>query len=96
MPMRKTNRRELGFTLLECVVVMAIIIIISGMAITQSFGSIESYRANSAMDIVVSQLRVARQLAISQRRSVQITINLGSSPQTISYQMMASTGVEAA
>jgi type II secretory pathway pseudopilin PulG len=73
---------------------MAIIIIISGMAITQSFGNIESYRANSAMDIVVSQLRVARQLAISQRRSVQITINLGSSPQTISYQMMASTGVD--
>jgi hypothetical protein len=58
-----------------------------GMAVIQSFGSLESYRATSAMDVVTSQLRVARQLAISQRRDVQVTFNLAASPQTISYQI---------
>jgi len=74
--MRKTIRKERGFTLLESVVVIGIMMILMGVAVAQSFGSIESYRANSAMDIVVSQLRVARQLAITQRRTVQIWIDI--------------------
>jgi prepilin-type N-terminal cleavage/methylation domain-containing protein len=73
--MRKTNRDELGFSLLETLMVIAIMAVLTGMVIVQSFGSMESYQANSAMDVVVSQLRVARQLAISQRRVVQIWID---------------------
>jgi type II secretory pathway pseudopilin PulG len=73
--MRKTTRKERGFTLLESAIVVGIMMVVMGIAVAQSFGSIESYRANSAMDIVVSQLRVARQLAITQRRTVQIWID---------------------
>lgn len=88
--MRKTKRDELGFSLLETLMVIAIMAVLTGMAIVQSFGSMESYQANSAMDVVVSQLRVARQLAISQRRVVEIWVD--STPESdgryhIKYQV---------
>lgn len=73
--MRKTIRKQRGFTLIESVTVIGIMMVLMGMAIIQSFGTLESYQANSAQDVVVSQLRVARQLSISQRRVVQIWID---------------------
>jgi len=86
--MRKTNRKEGGFTLLEIIVVVGIMMILMGMAVIQSFGSLETYKATSAMDVVTSQLRVARQLAISQRRDVQISFNLVGPTQSISYKIL--------
>lgn len=90
--MRETNPRERGFTLLEMVLVVAILMILMGIAVVQSFGSLEGYQANSAQDIVVSQLRVARQLAISQRRYVTITFNTASNPQSMTYQVQPRQG----
>jgi type II secretory pathway pseudopilin PulG len=91
--MRKANRKDLGFTLLESVVVIGIMMVLMGMAIIQSFGSLGSYQANSALDVVVSQLRVARQLAISQRRTVQIWIDSVPEPVDnryhVKYQVQA-------
>jgi type II secretory pathway pseudopilin PulG len=93
LPMIGKNRKEQGFSLLETLIVIGVMFILAGITLIKSFGTMESYRANSAMDTVISQLRVARQLAISQRRSVQIAFNLGSTPQTISYQALARPGV---
>jgi prepilin-type N-terminal cleavage/methylation domain-containing protein len=90
--MRKTNKREKGFSLIEAMIAVAIMLTVAAFAMVQSFGSIENYRVNAAMDIVVSQLRVARQLAISQRRYVTITITTSTSPQTITYQIVSDTG----
>jgi hypothetical protein len=36
---------------------------------------VQTYTANAAMDVVSSQLRVARQISISQRRYVKVTID---------------------
>jgi prepilin-type N-terminal cleavage/methylation domain-containing protein len=88
--MRNTKRNEQGFSLLETLVVIGVMGVLSGMAIYQSFGSLETYQANSAMDIVSGQLRVARQLAISQRRPVAITITPVSTDHglpSITYQL---------
>jgi type II secretory pathway pseudopilin PulG len=74
-PMNKTSRKQRGFSLLEAVVVIGIMMVLMGIAVVQSFGSFESYQANAAQDVVVSQLRVARQLAISQRRAVDVWID---------------------
>lgn len=93
--MRMIKRNEQGFTLLEAVVVIGIMLVLAGFSMIQSFGTMESYRANSAMDIVASQLRVARQLAISQRRTVQVWFNTNATPQTISYQVQPRLGVAA-
>jgi type II secretory pathway pseudopilin PulG len=72
---KKTTRKERGFSLMEAVVVIAIMMTLMGIAVIQSFGSMQSYQVNSAQDLVVSQFRVARQLAISQRRIVQVWID---------------------
>ena len=73
--MNHKNRNEQGFSLLEGLIVLGIMFILASITIFKSFGTMSSYQANSAMDIVRSQLRVARQLAISQRRDVQISFN---------------------
>jgi len=73
--MKNTTRAQRGFTLLETVVVVGIMMVLMGIAIISSFGSMQSYQVNSAEDVVVSQLRVARQMAISQRRTVQVWID---------------------
>jgi len=87
------NRNEQGFSLLETLIVVSVILILSGITIFKSFGTMESYKANSAMDVVSGQLRVARQLAISQRRAVQVWFNLNAVPQNIQYQVQARPNV---
>jgi len=94
----RSAKREKGFSLLEAVVVLGIMMALAGLAIIQSFGSRESYIANSALDTVVGQLRLARELAIAQRRDVVITIVTNPAPgQTphVDYQIKAPVGAAA-
>jgi type II secretory pathway pseudopilin PulG len=93
--MNRTTKREQGFTLLEAVVVIGIMFTVMAIAVVQSFGSMQNYEANSSLDIVASQLRLAREVAITQRRNVQIfiTTNPGAgNPQLISYQQLPAPG----
>jgi prepilin-type N-terminal cleavage/methylation domain-containing protein len=83
---RLTRKREQGFTLLETLIVVGIMGMLTGMAVIGSRGTMQTYRANAALDTVSSQLRTARQISISQRRWVQITINQVAN--TISYQVL--------
>jgi len=94
--MKKSKRREEGFSLVEAMVAVGIMLTVMAFAMVQSFGSIESYRVNAAMDIIVSQMRVARQLAISQRRNVTVSFTTGSTPQKITYQVVADYGTNLA
>ena len=91
--MKKLNRREQGFSLIELVVVVAVMFIVAAFAIFQSMGSMANYKANAAQDVVFSQLRVARGLAISQRRTVQVWIDQTFSgpggTQQVKYQVQA-------
>ena len=87
--MRKPKRGQQGFTLLETMIVLGIILVVTGIAVVQTFSSMQSYRANAAMDVVMGQLRVARQLGISQRRAVLIQFNAAANPPTVAYQVQA-------
>jgi prepilin-type N-terminal cleavage/methylation domain-containing protein len=82
---RATNKREQGFTLLESLIVVGIMGVLTAMAVIGSRGSMQTYRANAALDTVSSQMRLARQISISQRRWVQITVDQVNN--TISYQI---------
>jgi type II secretory pathway pseudopilin PulG len=81
------NKGEQGFTLLESLVVIGIMMVLVAIAIAGSMGSMQNYRANAALDTVTSQLRVARSISITERRSVRITIDQVAN--TISYQVKA-------
>jgi type II secretory pathway pseudopilin PulG len=94
----RSAKRQKGFSLLEATIVVGIMLVLAGFAVIQSFGSREMYLANSALDTVVGQLRLARELAITQRRDVVITIvtnpGAGQLPH-IDYQVKAPVGAKA-
>jgi type II secretory pathway pseudopilin PulG len=94
------NKPQRGFSLLEALTAIALIMILSGMAI-MNFGSvIPNAKANSAMDQMLYQLRSARARAIAHRRKVQIqfvgtnqltiteiaTIGAAPPPTTVSFE----------
>jgi len=78
--MSKTQR---GFSLIEGLVAMSLIMIVLGMAIINFGNVLPNAKANSAMDQVVYQLRSARGRAIAHRRNVQVQF-VGTNQITIS------------
>jgi prepilin-type N-terminal cleavage/methylation domain-containing protein len=70
--MRKNNR---GFTLLEVSMVMSLALVAAGIGIVQIKNSLTAVDANTAGTTVVNQLRYAREIAVNQRRNVNITFN---------------------
>jgi len=64
-----------GFSLLEMIIVMAIALIVMAGAVLMVRGTLQTYKADQAANIVTTQLRNARQLAISQRRWVKVTFD---------------------
>jgi type II secretory pathway pseudopilin PulG len=94
--MRRTTNQENGFSLLESVVVIGIMMIMMSFAIFKSTNMMPNYKADAAQDVVVSTLRQARQLAITQRRDVQVWFDQAFSGadqvQHINYQVVAIGG----
>ena len=64
------RRRERGIGLLEVLITFAIIAIITAMAVPQLIASRRLYRATGIMREVMSQMRYARQQAMSRRQAV--------------------------
>lgn len=65
-----------GFSMLETLVVIGIILIVLSMALIQLQPSIQQFHANAARDQIQGALRQARELAISERRYVQVQFNV--------------------
>jgi prepilin-type N-terminal cleavage/methylation domain-containing protein len=72
MPVQDRNRQR-GFTLVELVIVIAIVLILAGFAVIQTKSTTNNSKANAAMGNVVTQLRQARQMSITMRRNVLVT-----------------------
>jgi prepilin-type N-terminal cleavage/methylation domain-containing protein len=84
-----SNSRK-GFSLLEGMVVLAIIAIVSAMAIISFTNILPNSRANAAMAQLVSQLRSARETAISHRCEVQVQF-VGTNQLTITQIWLVGT-----
>jgi prepilin-type N-terminal cleavage/methylation domain-containing protein len=65
-------RSQRGFSLFEVLTAVAIISIIMGMAMLNYGSILPNFKANSAMDQLLYQLRSARERAIAHRREVQV------------------------
>ena len=95
MKVRKQARQS-GFSLLEALVVVAIMGILIVTSVIGIRQLLSTSRADAAANTVVSQLRAARELALSRRHNVQVTVIPGTTAPnfapSISYVEMA-TGV---
>jgi prepilin-type N-terminal cleavage/methylation domain-containing protein len=94
--MRNAPRNQQGFSMIEAVIVVGIISVLTAITVFQSFGTMETYEANSALDTVIGQLRAARQVAIAERRPVQVTFTPVSADHglpTISYTTDLNVGI---
>ena len=83
------NRAERGFSLVELLIVVAVVVILSAMAIINVAPARMNSRADAAMDAVVTQLRLARQLAIAKRRNVSVNFV---APNQIQIAILYRTG----
>jgi type II secretory pathway pseudopilin PulG len=68
----RRNAAERGFSLLEMVVVLGLAFVVMSFAVISTVSSSQNAKANSAKDAIVSELRQARELAISKRRNVEV------------------------
>jgi len=69
------RRSEAGYSLLEILVVIAIIGIMAGVAATIMTKIIPMVHADSSLDLLVGELRQGRQMAIDQRRNFIATFS---------------------
>jgi prepilin-type N-terminal cleavage/methylation domain-containing protein len=74
---RKTAKAcaDQGFSAVEMLVVIAIIGIVSAMALVAFFNEMPMLRADSAMQLMETQLRQARETAVDLRRNIQVTFS---------------------
>jgi prepilin-type N-terminal cleavage/methylation domain-containing protein len=66
------HRRESGYSLLEMLVVIALVGIVSSAALVQMKTTIAALDADEASNLVVSELSYARQAAVDERRNVLV------------------------
>jgi prepilin-type N-terminal cleavage/methylation domain-containing protein len=85
-----SNSSEQGFSLLEILVALGIISVILSMAVLNYGTVLPNYKANSAMDQLLYQLRSARERAISHRREVQVQF-VGNNQLTITELWLVGT-----
>ena len=64
-----------GYSLLESTVVLSIVGILLTVAIISASGMSQNVKADTAADTVLSQLRLARMAAVTQRRNVVVTVD---------------------
>jgi len=64
-------RRERGFTMMEMVILVAILGIVAGLCLPRVIGMVAGYQLDTARSIAVQQLRNARLEAIGRNTSVE-------------------------
>jgi type II secretory pathway pseudopilin PulG len=77
---RSTRRMEFGFSMTELAVVVTIILIVTAAAVITMVPSLKTSKSNSAMELVMGELRRAHERAIDERRIYRVTFV---APQTI-------------
>jgi type II secretory pathway pseudopilin PulG len=77
---RCARRSAFGFSMTELAVVVAVILIVTAAAVMNMVPSLKTSKSNSAMELVMGELRRAHERAIDERRIYRVTFV---TPQTI-------------
>jgi len=77
---RLSRRNETGFSFLEVVVVLGIILAVCGAAVFNLTPALNTARSNTGMELVLGELRRAHERAVDERRIYRVTFV---TPQTI-------------
>ena len=75
MKTRPCFRSQRGFSLIEVMLVVGIMGVVAGMAAFQFATARPAIKGDGAMRIVISQIRMARELAITQRRYMRLSFS---------------------
>jgi prepilin-type N-terminal cleavage/methylation domain-containing protein len=73
----RSGNREGGFSMIELVIALTIILIVSAIAVTSLKPNLQQARVDAAMREVVDTLRQAREFAIANRRFVKVSFPAG-------------------
>jgi type II secretory pathway pseudopilin PulG len=84
--MKRHIEPQSGFSLIELITVVLVAFILMGAAVVLTNSTQRAYKANAARDLVVTQLRYARELATSKRRNVRVDFTMPNEVQvTVQY-----------
>lgn len=86
------RRGERGYSMVELLVVIGMIMTILAMAVLALQPTLQNFKANGAMTMVASQFRLARELAITERRDIQVAFT---GTNTITLTRVLSLGMVA-
>ena len=67
--------RQGGFNLIELLIALLVMSVMVAATVIEMHPVIQQWRANTAMNQIMSQLRWAREASIAQRRNIQIQFN---------------------
>jgi prepilin-type N-terminal cleavage/methylation domain-containing protein len=68
---------QAGYTTIELMVVVALLGVVTGMAVVQVDSARPGLKSDGGMRVVLSQMGQAREMAITQRRNMRIAFTLG-------------------
>jgi len=88
-----TPSTQAGYSLIEMIVVMGLLVTLSGMAIVQINASNPGLKGDGAMRTVLAQLNQARESAITQRRYVRVVFTPPNLVQVIREDTTTTTTV---
>jgi prepilin-type N-terminal cleavage/methylation domain-containing protein len=83
MAERRNVNRERGFSMLEMLIVITIVLIISAISIVQLQPNLQTARVDTAMRQVLETLRQGREYSIANRRYVQVAFPANNQIQLI-------------
>src|SRR6516165_6925059 len=76
------SRTMRGFSLIEMIIVVTIILVVSGVAIMGMQPALQYSRVNNAYNITLAAIRQARDFAVGQRQEYSVTFSNAAAPNS--------------
>jgi prepilin-type N-terminal cleavage/methylation domain-containing protein len=88
----RSGNREGGFSMIELMIALTIILIVSAIAITSLTPNLQQARVDAAMREVIATFRQAREFAIANRRYVKVSFPAGNNKIQVTQMNTLTTG----